>query len=282
MYIIGAFTLSMAAIDAVRWGSLLGLFLIGIGTGGIKACVSVFGADQFPPSPDQERAISAYFHVFYFSINLGSVSSFLLMPVVADTWGYGAAFALPCIFLSISFLIFWAGRSRYKMFPPAGSVVTTVYRLLRDAVRERRAIRRAGEPDIKPLVDYALPLHGAAAVAEVRSLINVCKVFAVLPVFWALFDQQGSTWQLQASEMSGAMGSISMVPEQMQAVNPILIVVLVPLFDRILYPWLRTKGYTVLPLPRMRVGMVFASLSFLCSYLVQLKIDRAGEYSDAA
>ena len=34
-------------IDRCSWVSLTGLFIIALGTGGIKPCVAPFGADQF-------------------------------------------------------------------------------------------------------------------------------------------------------------------------------------------------------------------------------------------
>ncbi|CAG7816261.1 unnamed protein product, partial [Allacma fusca] len=75
VYAIGNIVLSLAAttplsIPAVPF-SMIGLALIAMGTGGIKPCVSSFGGDQFI-LPQQERQLSSFFSIFYFSINAGS------------------------------------------------------------------------------------------------------------------------------------------------------------------------------------------------------------------
>lgn len=61
-------------------GPMIGLFLIALGTGGIKPCVSAFGGDQF--TSDQSRLLQSFFSVFYFAINAGSLLSMLITPVL--------------------------------------------------------------------------------------------------------------------------------------------------------------------------------------------------------
>lgn len=88
--------------------ALLGLFLIAIGSGGIKPCVSAFGGDQFV-LPQQEQQLSTFFSVFYFSINSGSVISSFLTPILrsdvtcfGDKTCYSLSFLIPAILMSIS------------------------------------------------------------------------------------------------------------------------------------------------------------------------------------
>lgn len=61
--------------------TMAGLFLIAVGTGGIKPCVSAFGGDQFK-LPEQARQASSFFSTFYFAINLGSLLSTILTPIL--------------------------------------------------------------------------------------------------------------------------------------------------------------------------------------------------------
>ncbi|KAJ8429759.1 hypothetical protein Cgig2_001256 [Carnegiea gigantea] len=58
-----------------------GLYQIALGMGGIKPCVSSFGADQFDDTNTNERVKKgSFFNWFYFSINIGSfVSSSLII-----------------------------------------------------------------------------------------------------------------------------------------------------------------------------------------------------------
>lgn len=85
----------------------LGLMLIAIGTGGIKPCVSSFGGEQFT-LPQQARQLAAFFSVFYFSINAGSLISTYLTPELRtiqclgmDTC-YPLSFGVPAILMIVA------------------------------------------------------------------------------------------------------------------------------------------------------------------------------------
>lgn len=85
---------------------MVGLFLIAVGTGGIKPCVSAFGGDQFI-LPQQERYLAMFFSLFYFSINTGSLISTLLTPVLRESECFGndcyfLAFLVPAVLMILS------------------------------------------------------------------------------------------------------------------------------------------------------------------------------------
>jgi len=61
-------------------------------------------------------------------------------------------------------------------------------------------------------------------------------------------------------------------PEQVGVVNPVLIMILLPLFDRVIYPTVRRCGVNFTPLRRMGVGMLICIVAFLMSAGVQYKI----------
>jgi dipeptide/tripeptide permease len=104
VYVIGGACLSVTAVPGVTgdpphwWGLLVSLSLIAVGTGGIKPVVSSFLGDQF--TSDQQQLITKIFMYFYFGINLGSVCSTLLTPVIRTQFSYYAAFGLPSALLA--------------------------------------------------------------------------------------------------------------------------------------------------------------------------------------
>uniref|UniRef100_A0A8C7K8Y5 Solute carrier family 15 member 1a n=1 Tax=Oncorhynchus kisutch TaxID=8019 RepID=A0A8C7K8Y5_ONCKI len=63
--------------------SMVGLFLIALGTGGIKPCVAAFGGDQFEDHQEKQR--STFFSIFYLSINAGSLLSTVITPILRGT-----------------------------------------------------------------------------------------------------------------------------------------------------------------------------------------------------
>lgn len=92
-----------------------------------------------------------------------------------------------------------------------------------------------------------------------------------LPIFWALFDQQGSRWTFQATHMIGDIGGITIKPDQMQVLNALLIVVFIPLFDVLVYPMLKLCGIHR-PLQKLTLGMICAGIAFFVSGLLELKL----------
>ncbi|MBR1997493.1 MAG: MFS transporter [Akkermansia sp.] len=94
-----------------------GLFIIAIGTGGIKPCVSAFVGDQAGGFDSQ--TMTRIYSAFYWSINFGSFFAMLVIPFVRDNWGYGIAFAIPGVFMALATLVFWLGNKTYKHKAPA-------------------------------------------------------------------------------------------------------------------------------------------------------------------
>ena len=68
----------------------------------------------------------------------------------------------------------------------------------------------------------------------------------------------------------GFLGTIK--PDQMQALNALFILLLIPLFEGVVYPILQRPT----PLKRMSAGMVLAALAFVIAGFVQIKIQVIG------
>ena len=108
-------------------------------------------------------------------------------------------------------------------------------------------------------------------VDAARSVLPILSVFALIPVFWALFDQTFSTWVLQGEKMEPYLiGTYKVGPEQMLAINPLLVMLFVPIMTLWLYPLL---GRLASPLRRMAYGMFLAALSFVIVAILQERLD---------
>jgi dipeptide/tripeptide permease len=95
----------------------IGLALIAFGSGGIKPCVSAFMGDQF--KPEQGHLLQKAYGAFYWSINLGSFFSFLVIPWIKNHYTYSWAFAVPGILMGIATFVFWLGSKYYVRIPPS-------------------------------------------------------------------------------------------------------------------------------------------------------------------
>ena len=99
---------------------------------------------------------------------------------------------------------------------------------------------------------------------------DILIVFALVTPFWSLFDQKASTWILQADQMVRPKWFSS---AQMQALNPALVMILIPFNNLVLYPALRRWGVNVTPLRRMGFGIAFSGFAWIAAGVIQLAID---------
>ncbi|GFS97778.1 solute carrier family 15 member 2, partial [Nephila pilipes] len=280
LYACGNIIVAIGAIPhrltVMRVMSIIGLSIIGIGTGGIKPCVSAFGGDQF--NKGQEKMRHHFFALFYFAINSGSLLSTALTPILrADVKCFGkntcffAAFLVPAIFFVIALILFLFGKSFYVIKPAEGSVIVSVCRCIGYALYNK-AVKK-GEKK-KHWLDYADDQYDTDLINDVKHLFSVLIILLPLPIFWALYEQQGSRWVLQGTQMDGEiLSSFYIQPDHMQIINPLLILVLIPVFDWIIYPALERIKLCSTPLQRMTVGGLLCAFSFIVTACIQLIIE---------
>ncbi|XP_071370733.1 solute carrier family 15 member 1b [Centroberyx affinis] len=259
--------------------SMVGLALIALGTGGIKPCVAAFGGDQFEEHQEKQR--STFFSIFYLSINAGSLLSTVITPILrAQECGihsqqkcYPLAFGVPAALMVVALLVFIVGSGMYVKAAPKGNITLEVCKCIWFAIKNRFRHRSSAYPKKAHWMDWAEDKYDKLLIAQVKMVVKVLFLYIPLPMFWALFDQQGSRWTLQATTMDGNFGALTIQPDQMQTVNPILILIMVPIVDSVIYPLIAKCNVSFTPLRRMTVGMFMAALAFVAAGLVQLQID---------
>jgi POT family proton-dependent oligopeptide transporter len=215
---------------------LVGLVLICIGSGGIKPCVSAHVGDQFGKS--NHHLIPGIYHWFYFSINFGAFFSTLLTPWLLHQYGPHWAFGVPGVLMALATFMFWLGRKRFVHIPPSGS----------------RFFKEMFSRDGMVALGKLIPL------------------FTFIAVFWSLYDQTGSSWVLQAEQMDLTFLGVTWLESQIQAVNPVLVLIYIPLFTFFVYPWL-DRIFPLTPLRKIGLGLLLMTASFALSTLIQTWID---------
>ncbi len=233
VYCLGHFCL---ALDDTRLGLLTGQALIALGAGGIKPCVSAHVGDQF--GAGNRHWLSKVFSWFYLTVNLGAFVAMLVVPWLLKTYGASVAFLVPGVLMLLATLIFWAGRNRFVHIPAAGMGF----------------------------------VHAALSGEGLRCLGRLAMIYLFIAMFWALFEQNGSSWVLQAQQMDGLVFGLEILPSQIQAANPLLIILLTPLFYRWLYPALSRflhLGY----INKIAIGLLISVLSFVLVAVIQMHID---------
>jgi proton-dependent oligopeptide transporter, POT family len=248
-------------------GMYWGLGLIALGSGGIKPCVSAHVGDQF--NETNKHLLQKVFSLFYFSINFGAFFSSLLIPWVLPTYGPGVAFGIPGILMALATIVFWMGRKQYVHVPPTGKTGKAGFLPILSYSLRNLSKRKKGQA----MMDVARERYSAEEVEGAKAALDVFKVFATVTVFWALFDQQGSTWVLQAEKMDRNFMGMTLEASQIQALNPIMVLVLIPIFELAIYPLINKLGFKLTPLRKMSMGMMLAAFSFVWIGVLQASMD---------
>lgn len=289
-------------------GFYTGLGLIALGAGGIKPLVASFIGDQFTRA--NEHLAKMVFDGFYWIINFGSLFASLLMPLALRHYGPSIAFGIPGLLMAVATLVLWLGRTRYVMVPPAREHDPHAFsRVLRTALLARRdgedrfglfvavvGVLAAGAslllvPSLGFVIaacmavvaliagvgggawlqlDRALAAHPVAAVEGARNVLRVLVIFALVTPFFSLFDQKASTWVIQGNAMTKPDWFVA---SQMQALNPALVMLLIPFNNLVLYPALRRFGWEPTALRRMTAGIAFSGLAWIVIGGIQLAMD---------
>ena len=315
----------LAMFDDNRQGFYAGLFLIALGSGGIKPLVVSFVGDQF--TRENKSLAKVVFDYFYWTINFGSFFASLLMPLFLRSYGPSVAFGIPGLLMGLATLIFWLGRRKYVRVPPTrGQDPDSFYNVARTALTTKVegrgnpgtlvagfgaalavamlacwALKPAFWPDdfgfvisaclalgvligfggagISMQLERARGKHADSAVDGVRAVLRVLIVFALTTPFWSLFDQKASTWVLQGKTMVVPHDQwwwpswLVKDASQMQALNPLLVMLFIPFNNAVLYPALKRFGMEPTALRRMGSGIALAGLAWIVAALIQLEID---------
>ncbi len=221
--------------DSSAW-LLAGLGLIALGSGGIKPCVSAHVGDQF--GAGNAHLLPRIFNWFYFAINLGAFASMMLTPWLLEWYGPHWAFGVPGVLMAIATLAFWMGRHRFIHVPAGGK------RFVSD-------IFRGG---------------------GLKVMLKLLPLYVFVAMFWALFDQTGSTWIFQSLDMDRRFLGFEWLPSQIQSLNSVFVLTFIPLFAYIVYP-LGDRLWKLTPLRKIGLGLFIMVGAFALVAVIQGWID---------
>jgi POT family proton-dependent oligopeptide transporter len=258
---------------------------------------------------DPAVTVSRVYLYFYLMINVGSLVGSIGMVYAEKYVGFWLSFLLPTLMLckscqlhilrfsltcfkglcpAVTFLC----KSRYILHKPEGSVIAKAYKVWMLALKDkwswnpftfRRNVKKPG------FWDAAMPSQMGpnkpawmtfddAWVMEVRRGLMACKVFLWYPLYWLAYGQMTNNLTSQAATMR--LGS---VPNDIVSnLNPISIIIFIPIMDRIVYPGLRKLGFNYTPLKRIATGFFLASMAMVSATVTQSYIYKMHPCGDAA
>ncbi|KAL6780949.1 hypothetical protein ACKKBG_A09140 [Auxenochlorella protothecoides x Auxenochlorella symbiontica] len=282
------------------WGFM---YLVAIGTGGIKPCVSTFGADQFDEDDPAELAmIPRFYNWFYAFINIGAFLACTLIVWVQTDVSWMIGFLIPTVSFAIAIAIFLAGSKWYRRKPPGGSALTRWFRVIAGAFAHWRAAvpedarllhevdtpmsiipgqtRMIHTPEFRWLDKAATPVNApglhdrwlvtVTEVEELKCVVRLLPFMAILAVYFAIYAQMSTLFVLQGSAMDRHLGSWVVPAAMVNVLDSTSVLIWVPLFDLVIDPYFKRIGRPISRLTRMGVGFGIAILSMVCAALVEI------------
>jgi len=269
-YVVSMILLAIGVIpqvmDSQSWIIFVSLFMVAICMGGIKANVVTFGADQFEGATEEIK--TAFFNWFYFSINFGSLISFTAIAYIQQHISFTIGFGVPAAVMFFAAVFFIAGGRYYNKFPPSGSILSRCISIVFQSFKVPTEVKAQCSTflDRAKFVkdDDGQKMFTLDEIEDLKTFTKILPVQGTYVMFWCLYAQMSSVFFSQGTVMKLRVNQNFSIPvSSLQVFNAAVIMLLVPLVDRIVYPMLRRRQINFSPLKRIGTGFLCATLAML-------------------
>jgi proton-dependent oligopeptide transporter, POT family len=273
---------------------IIAIIIFGMGTGGFKPNISPLIAEQITGEKlrvvtradgtrviiDPAQTSARIYNWFYFFINVGALIGQISMTYAALYVGYYLAFLLPTVLFLIAPLVLVVFKKHYRLKPPQGSVFGPAMKLLFLATKGRWSINpvktvknmrsanfwESVKPsNIEPSRRPKWMTFDDQWVDEVRRGFKACTVFLWLPLYWITYNQINNNLTSQADTMRHK----GVPPEIVSQLDPLALIIFIPIADLLVFPALRKAGIKFTPIKKITLGFWFGSFSMVWACVVQ-------------
>lgn len=287
----------------------LALYLIALGTGGLKSSVSGFGSDQFDEKDEKEKAQMTYFfNRFFFFISLGTLTAVTVLVYIQDEVSRSWAYGICSVSMFIAILIFFSGTKRYRYKKSKGSPVVQIFQVIVAAIRKRNvdlpyhislfyettpeASRIDHTEQFRFLDKAAIAVEGdlcnasgsslnpnpwklctLTRVEEVKMMARLLPIWATTIIFWTTYAQMITFSVEQATTMNRSIGSFQIPPGSLTVFFVAAILITLAVYDRLIMPiWKKWKGKPGFSnLQRIGIGLGLSIIGMVAAALTEMK-----------
>lgn len=283
LYCLGCTALTISSVTSFidkGWGLpglILAMALIGLGGGGFKAIMVPFIADQYEKKEPEikelktgEKVVTDYdltiqyiYNLYFWVGNVGSLSWFATV-YIEKHYGFAGAYGMCLGCMAIAMLMLICGKRWYVKVPHKINVLPQATKIVTCAVQHGFKMQRA-DPDYQLAHCGRIVSWTGTLVDELTRGLRACRVFIAFIMFWLCFDQMQNNLISQAGQMKTGNTPNDLLP----AMNQVGCIVLGPIIQEVLYPFLHKRRIYTKAVTRIAIGFVFIALSMLYATFVQ-------------
>ncbi|THX77985.1 PTR2-domain-containing protein [Aureobasidium pullulans] len=247
---------------------IIGLLTLCVGTGFFKANISPLLAEQNTDRRMRVETLPTGERVLVDPSVTNSRIFLISMVYVEKFVGFWLAFLLPTVLFVAAPVVLFFNRKNYILSPPTGSILSKFFHMLKFSWKNKQGSFKwdVAKPSNVPVEQRPVWMtYDDAWVDEVKRGLSACKVFLFLPLFFLAYNQMTGNLTSQAAvlQLGGVPNDI------IQNLNPISIVIMIPILDHVIYPGFRKIGFAFTPIKRMTVGFFFAAASMVAAAVMQ-------------
>lgn len=251
------------------------LVLIAIAVGGVKANLSLMGADQVKGKG--QKVVEKFFVWYYWFIQVGSLLAFTAVVYIQQNKSYFYGSLITVASVACGTIMVLMGRNHYIVHPPRSSALADARRIFALGIKNK--LCRIKDPLWTHWLDGAKTTMGGAFSGEkveaVKSMVRFSPIIFTCIFYWTIYSQGTTAFLLQGSYMNLKVINTFPFPAASLSIFEILcVLVLIPIIDRVVYPGLRRVGFNFTPLRRIGVGMLFAAGSVALAGLIEIERKR--------
>ncbi|XP_023739348.1 protein NRT1/ PTR FAMILY 6.2 [Lactuca sativa] len=285
----------------------LALYLIAVGTGGLKSSVSGFGTDQFDEKNEEEKIQMAYFfNRFFFFISLGTLMAVTVLVYIQDEVGRSWAYGICSVSMFTAILVIVSGTKRYRYKKSAGSPIVQIFQVIVAALKKRKmdlpydsGLLYENSPEVSRIkhTNQFRCLDKAAIVAEgdfeknsssswnpwklctvtrveeVKMMVRLLPIWATTILFWTTYAQMITFSVEQAATMRRTVGGFQIPAGSLTVFFVAAILLSCAVYDSLIIPiwkkWKGTPGFT--DLQRIGLGLALSALGMAAASLGEVK-----------
>lgn len=285
----------------------MALYLIALGTGGLKSSVSGFGTDQFDDKDEREKAQMAYFfNRFFFFISMGTLTAVTVLVYIQDKVDRSWAYGICSVSMFVAIIIFISGTKMYRYKKSLGSPIVHIFQVIVASINKRKmelpyhvgllyedspeALRIHHTDQFRFLDKAAIvaerdferncgsapnpwKLCSLTRVEEVKMMARLLPIWATTIIFWTTYAQMITFSVQQASTMERTIGHFEIPAGSLTVFFVAAILITLAVYDRLVMPlwkkWKGKPGFT--NLQKIAIGLILSTVGMAAAAIAEMK-----------